>query len=38
MLSGMGQSSWTEVSLMIRPPSPCAIICFAAICVPKKAL
>ena len=23
---------------MIRPPPPCAIICFAAICVPKNAL
>ena len=34
----MGQSSWTDVMLMIRPPPPWAIICFAATCVPKKAL
>ena len=38
MLPGMGQSSWTEVMLMIRPPPPWAIICLAATCVPKKAL
>ena len=35
---GMGQSSWTELTLMIRPPPPWAIICLAASCVPKKAL
>ena len=34
----MGQSSCTEVMLMIRPPSPWAIICWAASWVPKKAL
>ena len=38
VLPGIGQSSWTEVMLMIRPPSPWAIICLAAIWVPKKAL
>ena len=38
VLPGIGQSSCTEVMLMIRPPAPCAIICFAAIWVPKKAL
>jgi hypothetical protein len=31
VLPGIGQSSCTEVMLMIRPPPPCAIICFAAI-------
>ncbi len=34
----MGQSSCTEVMLMIRPPWPWAIICLAASWVPKKAL
>ena len=34
----MGQSSCTEVMLMIRPPPPCLIICLAASWVPKKAL
>ena len=34
----MGQSSWTEVMLMMRPPPPWAIICLAANCVPKNAL
>ena len=38
MLPGIGQSSWTEVMLMIRPPPPWAIICLAAIWVPKNAL
>ena len=38
VLPGIGQSSWTEVMLMMRPPSPWAIICLAAIWVPKKAL
>ena len=38
MLPGIGQSSWTDVMLMIRPPPPWAIICLAASCVPKKAL
>ena len=38
MLPGIGQSSWTDVMLMIRPPPPWAIICLAAIWVPKKAL
>ena len=38
VLPGMGQSSWTEVMLMMRPPPPWAIICLAAIWVPKKAL
>ncbi len=38
MLPGIGQSSCTEVMLMIRPPSPWAIICLAASWVPKKAL
>ena len=38
MLPGMGQSSCTEVMLMMRPPSPCLIICLAASCVPKNAL
>ena len=38
VLPGMGQSSCTEVMLMIRPPSPWAIICLAASWVPKKAL
>ena len=38
VLPGIGQSSWTDVMLMMRPPPPCAIICFAAIWVPKKAL
>ena len=38
MLPGIGQSSCTDVMLMMRPPSPCAIICFAATCVPKNAL
>ena len=38
VLPGIGQSSWTEVMLMIRPPPPWAIICLAASCVPKKAL
>src|SRR5664279_167710 len=34
----MGQSSCTEVMLMIRPPPPWAIICRAASWVPKNAL
>ena len=38
VLPGIGQSSWTDVMLMIRPPLPWAIICLAAIWVPKKAL
>ena len=38
MLPGIGQSSCTDVMLMIRPPSPWAIICLAASWVPKKAL
>ena len=38
MLPGIGQSSCTDVMLMIRPPPPWAIICFAASCVPKNAL
>ena len=38
VLPGIGQSSWTDVMLMMRPPSPCLIICFAAIWVPKNAL
>ena len=38
MLLGIGQSSCTEVMLMMRPPPPWAIICFAANWVPKKAL
>ena len=38
MLPGIGQSSCTDVMLMMRPPPPWAIICFAAICVPKNAL
>ena len=38
VLPGIGQSSCTEVMLMIRPPSPWAIICLAASWVPKKAL
>ena len=38
VLPGIGQSSWTEVMLMIEPPPPWAIICFAASCVPKNAL
>ncbi len=38
MLPGIGQSSWTDVMLMMRPPPPWAIICFAASCVPKNAL
>ena len=38
VLPGMGQSSCTDVMLMIRPPPPCLIICLAAIWVPKKAL
>ena len=37
-LPGIGQSSWIELMLMIRPPPPCAIICFAASWTPKKAL
>ena len=38
VLPGIGQSSCTDVMLMIRPPSPWAIICLAASWVPKKAL
>ena len=38
VLPGIGQSSCTEVMLMIRPPVPWAIICLAASWVPKKAL
>ncbi len=38
VLPGMGQSSCTDVMLMMRPPPPWAIICLAASCVPKKAL
>ena len=38
VLPGMGQSSCTDVMLMMAPPPPWAIICLAAICVPKKAL
>ena len=38
MLPGIGQSSWTDVMLMMRPPPPCLIICLAASCVPKNAL
>jgi hypothetical protein len=38
VLPGIGQSSCTDVMLMIRPPPPCLSICRAAICVPKKAL
>ena len=38
MLPGIGQSSCTDVMLMIRPPPPWAIICFAASWVPKNAL
>ena len=38
MLPGIGQSSCTDVMLMMRPPPPCLIICLAAICVPKNAL
>ena len=34
----MGQSSWTDVMLMMRPPPPWVIICLAASWVPKKAL
>ena len=34
----MGQSSWTDVMLMMRPPPPWAIICLAASWVPKNAL
>ena len=30
VLPGIGQSSWTEVTLMMRPPLPCLIICCAA--------
>ena len=37
-LPGIGQSSWIDVMLMIRPPPPCLIICFAASWTPKKAL
>ena len=38
VLPGIGQSSWTEVMLMMRPPPPWAIICLAASWVPKNAL
>src|SRR4030095_6144545 len=38
MLPGIGQSSWIELMLMIRPPPPCFTICLAASWVPKKAL
>ena len=38
MLPGIGQSSWTDVMLMMRPPPPWAIICLAASWVPKNAL
>ena len=38
VLPGIGQSSCTEVMLMMRPPPPCLIICLAASCVPKNAL
>ena len=38
VLPGIGQSSWTDVMLMMRPPPPWAIICLAANCVPKNAL
>ena len=37
-MPGIGQSSWIDVMLMIRPPPPCLIICLAAIWVPKNAL
>ena len=37
-LPGIGQSSWIEEMLMIRPPPPCLIICFAASWTPKNAL
>jgi hypothetical protein len=30
VLPGIGQSSWMEVMLIIRPPPPCLIICLAA--------
>ncbi len=35
---GIGQSSWIEEMLMIRPPPPWVIICLAASWTPKKAL
>jgi len=38
VMPGIGQSSWTELTLTIRPPLPAAIICRAASWVQKNAL